>query len=299
MVKRWAMMAAVAAGLMSSAAAAEEVVRDYDNRKFVAELTLAPGKTLADNLLLVVHGTMSHKDSELIVAFREAMKQRGVNTLAINLRMGFDNRHGPVDCALPQVHYHREALLDIGVWLTWAQENGAKKVDLFGHSRGGNQAAWYAFEKPQVPLVGKVALLAPLTWDKDREAAEYRQRWGHGYEETLKVAEHMVQYTHKRDFLPEPVDFLYCAKAKVNAETFFEYYGDDQRKDTPSILRGVDRKVLIVMASDDKVVPDLPAKLAGRKLPHVTTRTVAGADHFFRDLYMDEVADAVAEFLKQ
>lgn len=298
MVKRWATAVVFAAGLICGTAAAEEVVTEYEGRHFVAELTQAPGKTVADNLLLVVHGTLSHKDSELIVAFREAMKQRGVNTLAINLSLGFDARRGPVDCTLPQVHYHREALLDIGVWLTWAVEHGAKKVDLFGHSRGGNQAAWYAFERPRVDLVGKVALLAPMTWDKDRESAEYRQRYGHGYDDTLKIAEEMVKYTRKREFLPEPVDFLYCPKAKVNAESFFEYYSDDQRKDTPSILRGVDRKVLIVMGTKDKVVPDLPAKLAGRKLPHVTVRTIDGADHFFRDLYMDDVADAVAEFLK-
>lgn len=298
MAKVWAWAAALAAAVIGGSAAAEEVTTEYEGRHFVAELTLASGKAVADNLLLVVHGTMSHKDSEIIVAFREAMKQRGINTLAINLSLGVDNRHGPLDCAVPQVHYQREALLDIGVWLTWARDHGAKKVDLFGHSRGANQVAWYAFERPQVPLVGKVALLAPMTWDKDREAARYRERYGHGYDDTLKTAEEMVKYTRKRDFLPEPVDFLTCPKARVNAEAFFEYYDDDQRKDTPSILRGVDRKVLVVMGSEDTYVPDLPAKLAGRKLPHVTTKTIQGADHFFQDLAMDEVADTVAAFLK-
>lgn len=297
-MKRWVMMAAMAAGLVCGSASADEVVTEYEGRRFVAELTLAPGKTVADNLLLMVHGTMSHKDSELMVALREALQQRGVNTLAINLSMGFNERRGPVDCSQPQVHYHREALLDIGVWLTWARDRGAKKVDLFGHSRGANQAAWYVFERPKVEMLGKVALLAPLTWDKNREAAQYRERYGHDYEDALKASEEMVKYTRKRDLLPEPVDFLYCEKARVSAEAFFEYYSDDLRKDTPSILRGVDRKILIVMGSEDKVVPDLPGKLTGRKLPHVTTKTIQGADHFFRDLYVDDVADAVAEFLK-
>lgn len=299
-MKRWATMLAVAATMIAGPAAAEEVIQEYEGRRFVAELTLAPGKTIADNMLLMVHGTLSHKDSELMVALREALRDRGINSLAINLSLGFNERRGPVDCTQPQVHYHREALLDIGVWLTWLRDKGARKVDMFGHSRGGNQAAWYVFERPKVEMVGKVVLLAPLTWDKDRDAAEYRERYGHGYEKTLEQAEEMIKYTRRREFLPEPVDFLYCPKAKVTAEAFFEYYSNDLRKDTPSILRGVDRKILVIMGSQDTVMPDLPGKLAAKaaKHPHVTTRMIDGADHFFRDLYMDDVADAIAGFLK-
>lgn len=294
-----ALMAALLAVLAFPTAQAEEVVYEYDGRKLVADATLAPGKAWSDPVVLMVHGTLQHKDQETIKAMRELLNARGYNTLALNLSLGVDERRGPRDCAVPHGHYHRQALVEIGIWLTWLREHGATKVALFGHSRGGNQVAWYAFERPKVDLIGPVVLLAPTTWDKDEEARRYRERFGHGYDEILAKAQDMIKRSRGGERMPGEVDFLYCDKAAVSGQAFFEYYGNDLRKDTPSLLPGVDRPVLIVAGAEDEVVPDLVKKVNGRKLKHVELKVIEGADHFFRDLYAEEAADLIARFLDQ
>lgn len=298
-MRRLAMAMVTGLLISSGAALAEEVTTVHEGRRLVAEATLAPGKTWSDNAVLLVHGTMAHKDQETVRAMRELLKERGLNTLAINLSLGLSDRRGPYDCSVPHKHRHVEALLDIGVWLRYLQEAGAQRVALMGHSRGAAQVAWYMFEKPKVDLLGPAVLLAPMTWDKDREAQRYQQRFGHGYEETLKQAQDMVKMAHGPDFLPEPVDFLTCPKAKVTAFAFMDYYINDLRKDTPSILAGIARPVLVIAADGDDVVPDLISKVRARNLAHVELTVLEGADHFFRDLAAEEAADAAAEFLKE
>ncbi|MEZ5477161.1 MAG: hypothetical protein R3E95_06650 [Thiolinea sp.] len=52
------------------------------------------------------------------------------------------------------------------------------------------------------------------------------------------------------------------------------------------------------MGSADEVVADLPAQLAGFQAgENISLQTIDGADHFFRDLYADEMAEAMVEFL--
>ncbi len=297
MVRVWACAAALVAMVTFGSARAEEVVTEYEGFRLVADATLAEGKTWADGAVLMVHGTLAHKDQETIATMRRLLNERGHNTLALNLSLGVQERRGPFDCAIRQVHYHRQALLEIGVWLTWLQEQGAKKVALFGHSRGGNQVAWYAFEKPKVELVGPVVLLAPMTWDQKRAAEQYRARYGHGFEEALETAGAMVMRGNGHKMLEGRHDLLYCPQAEVSAQAFFEYYSNDLRKDTPSILPGVDRPVLVVAASEDEVVPELVDKVRARKLKHVELEVIDGAGHFFRDLYAEDAADAIAKFL--
>ncbi len=285
--------------LIGGSALAEEVTTVHEGRRLVAEATLAPGKTWADNAVLLVHGTMAHKDQETIRTLRELLKERGLNTLAINLSLGLSDRRGPYECSVPHKHRHVEALLDIGVWLKYLQGQGAQRVSLMGHSRGAAQVAWYMFEKPKVEFLGPAVLLAPMTWDKDREAKRYQQRFGHGFEETLKQAQDMVKMAHGPDFLPEPVDFLTCPKAKVTAFAFMDYYINDLRKDTPAILAGIARPVLVIAAANDEVAPDLVEKVQARRLAHVELKVIDGADHFFHDLAAEEAADAAAEFLRE
>lgn len=292
--------AAMAALTLIGPAVADEVTTEFQGRKLVAEATLAEGKTWADNAMLMVHGTLTHKDQETMVAMRELLKERGYNTLAVTLSLGLSDRRGDYDCAVPHTHRHVEALVDIGVWLTWLRENGATKVTLFGHSRGGAQVAWYVFERPKIDLVGPVVMLAPTTWDSAVEAKRYRERFGHGYEETLAQAQDMVKRMHGRDFLPQRVDFLNCPQAETTAFAFMEYYINDPRKDTPSMLPGVDRQALVVAAGNDQVEPDLVKKINARKFKHVELQIVEGADHMFLDDdHARQAADLIADFLKR
>ena len=72
----------------------------------------------------------------------------------------------------------------------------------------------------------------------------------------------------------------------------------DGRNDAPSQLARIPRPVLVVLAGNDEIVKDLPQKLEAAKKPAAGYRavTIDGADHFFKDLYGEDVADAVAKF---
>ena len=91
--------------------------------------------------------------------------------------------------------------------------------------------------------------------------------------------------------------FVYCEKAKATAKAVLGYYQDDARLNTPSLLPKIKKPMLIVMGSEDEVVADLPAKLEGVKQDNLSVATVDGADHFFLDLYADELVDKVTEFV--
>ena len=108
-----ALIAAAAALLFLPTAQAEEVVYEYEGRKLVADATLAEGKTWADGAVLMLHGTMAHKDQETIKSVRELLNQRGYNTLAMNLSLGVNERRGMRECEVPHGHYHRQALVDL------------------------------------------------------------------------------------------------------------------------------------------------------------------------------------------
>lgn len=289
-------MAALALGLLAGVAAkAEEVTHVYQGRTLVAELTLAPGKTIKDGIILMVHGTLGHKDMELIKSLRELLQKRGHSSLAINLSLGQSDRRGMYDCALPHRHKHTEALTDIGVWLTWLNDQGVTAVTLMGHSRGANQVSWYTFER-SVPLVRSLVLLAPMTWTPDRDAAAYKERYGADLRTVLKPAEKMVAVGRGHEMLKD-VDFLNCPKATVAAGALVDYYIFDPRRDTPTLLPGIHRPILVVTGSEDTVFPDVVQELKEHDLPHVQVEVVKGADHFFRDLHAEEVADLVAAFL--
>lgn len=105
-------------------------------------------------VVLMTHGTLAHNKMEIMSTLQNLLKDQGVSSLAINLSLGLDNRQGFYDCTVPHSHKHEDAVNEIGLWLNWLQQQGVKQVVLLGHSRGGNQTAWYATEHDS-PLIKK------------------------------------------------------------------------------------------------------------------------------------------------
>ena len=162
---------AVAANL----AHANEVTLPYRGVSLNANLELAPGKQAADGVILITHGGLAHRDMELISYLQTLLKARGYNTLAINLSLGLDNRHGMYDCAITHRHQNDDAVDEIGEWVNWLREQGAGRVVLLGHSRGGAQTALYAAERDNEG-VKAIVLMAPATKDNTNAAIYLRQR---------------------------------------------------------------------------------------------------------------------------
>jgi pimeloyl-ACP methyl ester carboxylesterase len=287
----------VIGGLAASGLAyADEVTLPYKGLTLNADFEPAAGKKPADGVILITHGALAHRGMELIVYLQNLLKQRGYNTLAINLSLGINNRHGMYDCRITQRHRNIDAVDEIGAWVDWLKAQGVKRVAVLGHSRGGAQTALYAAERDNA-LLKAVVLLAPATRET-ADAASYERRNQKPLAPVLTQARKLVK-EDKGDTVLEHVGFLTCPDTSATADTFVSYYGQDPRLDTPYLIPKIKKPTLVVAAGGDEVVIGLDKKVApladGKR---VQMKVVDGADHFFRDLYGDDAIEAVDAFLK-
>lgn len=286
-------------GLIFSGAALagqEDVSLRHGDIVLNGRLVTANGGDLAGGLVLIVHGTLAHHRMELIDAMQTALQDRGVDSLAITLGFGIDDRSGMYDCAAPHRHRHLDALDEIAAWLDWLAQRGAANVTLMGHSRGGNQAARFAAERGH-DVLARLVLLAPATWDKEGRFADYLARFGAPLALEIERAAVLVADDRGDEMMQVP-GFLYCQDAKVSAEAFLSYYADDPRLHTPAVLPEIDVPVLVIAGSEDRVVEGLPEAVApladGQR---ISLTVIEGADHFFLDFFAEDAADAIAEFV--
>jgi len=276
---------------------ADEVKLPYQGMTLNASLEKSADSWPAGPVVLMTHGTLAHSGMEIMAGLQSMFADRGISSLAINLALGLDDRPaGMYDCATPHTHRHTDAVAEIGAWLDWLKKQGAEKVALLGHSRGGNQTARFAATTPD-PVVTAVILIAPQTWSADYAAADYEKRYGKPLAPVLARAQKLVD-AGKGDTPMDPVDFAYCEQTSATAAAFVSYYANDPDMDTPRVIPGIGVPVLVVAGSEDTAVKGLPEKVGpladGER---VRLLVVDGADHFFRDLYSEDIADAVAELL--
>jgi dienelactone hydrolase len=275
---------------------AEEVTVKQGDTELRADLTLAEGKTAKDGVIMMLHGTLAHNKMEIMQSLSDLLKEKGYNTLNVNLSYALDKRPSEMlDCSIEHKHKHEDAVAELDTWMNWLKEQGAGKVAILGHSRGGNQVSWYAAEKDS-DLLEKVIAIAPATADADKSSKEYEDRYKKPLADIMTEATKLAG-EGKGSTIMELPGFVYCENAKAAADSVVSYYKDDERKNTPSLLPKIKKPMLIVMGSADEVVADLPAKLESVKQDNLKVETVDGADHFFMDLYADELADKVATFV--
>ena len=78
-------------------AKAKEVKIKHNSLILNANLNLAPKKSIASGVVLMLHGTMAHKDMEIMRNLQDMLIERGISNLAINLSLTKENRHGMND----------------------------------------------------------------------------------------------------------------------------------------------------------------------------------------------------------
>lgn len=299
---RWFLLAVWFAVVGVTSATAEEVSTRYRGLSLLGNLELAEGKGLESGVALIVHGTLAHRGMEIIADLQKHLKQRGTSTLAITLSLGIDRRTGPFDCGALHTHRPVDALDEIDAWIGWLKTSGATDIALIGHSLGGNHVAVYAAERND-PSIGSLVLLAPGTFDAARTAERYKARFGTDLDTILTDAQAKTRAGHAVDRLTG-IGFLNCENATATAGSVAAWYGPDPRRHTPSLLLRMTPRTLVVLAGADEVVPDLAdavaplTREAGQGRGEVRLHTVDGADHFFRDLFIEDAADVIAEWLK-
>ena len=278
------------------AAASSEEIRLKMNGLTVNALWQDQGSS---EVVLLLHGTLAHNDMDVIRGLRTALEEAGLSSMAINLSLDIDDRHGMYDCSQPHRHREEDALPELAAWIDWLKtEKGIESVVLLGHSRGGNQVAQKLATGPGETVVAGV-LLAPSTWQRETAEDAYRSRFGVELGSVLKQAEELAAKGAPDSLMPD-TGLLYCDPGQVSAASFLSYYRPDPSRDTPSLLPGIAVPVLVIAGSEDSVVQGLTEAMSAQTLkPGQQFAVVDGADHFFRDLFAYDVVDLIVAFLDE
>ena len=275
---------------------AQEVTQTHQGLSLNANLELANNKTLAEGVILITHGGLAHNDMEFIRYLQTLLKARGYSSLAINLSLGLDNRHGMYDCNITHRHRNSDAVDEMGLWMNWLQTQGAQRITLLGHSRGGAQTALYAAEHND-PRVQALILLAPAIAE-NTSPETYQRIHQKPLKPLLQTAQARVRAKNGGTVL-KSVGLLNCSDTSATADSFVSYYNQDPRLDTPYLIPRIRLPILVLVAGSDAVVVKLENKLARlTNSPNMKMKIIEGADHTFRDLASDDAADAIDDFLK-
>jgi pimeloyl-ACP methyl ester carboxylesterase len=256
----------------------EEVRIENGERVLNANLELAPGQTVGNGVILMLHGTLGHKDMEIMVLLQSVLQEYEFNSLAINLSFDIDDRHGFYPCDRPHTHEYNDAITELNLWVRWLEEQNVGNIVMFGHSRGANQIANYLLQEDHSIRAG--ILLAPST--------------GSGsLRESVKTN---LERATREEWLDD-VDFLHCQDARVKSTSYASYYASESQGDTPELLRNMSTPILVLSGSQDTTVPELVEMMERLDNDRVDHVQIDGADHFFRDLFAYDVVDAVVAFL--
>ncbi len=236
-------------------------------------------------VFLIVHGTWAHGAMELPATLQGLLEDEDYASLAITLSLGVDNRQGFFDCKSPVVHGHEEAIEEIHAWYLFLRDQGYSKVALIAHSRGGAQAALYQQRYPQDQLAA-LALIAPMTWQKEFVLAAYKEKFG------VDLNALLVQAAQNGNSLFSPPGILYCENTPVSPQAFISYYSVAPEKNTPRLLASGAISAFVYLGSTDP----LSERFAKQQVlfeeeENISVVTIEGAGHFFRDLYTDELID--------
>ncbi|WP_298241785.1 alpha/beta fold hydrolase [uncultured Bradyrhizobium sp.] len=298
---RWLLGLTVVLAFAGSAYAAEqELELSVAGRTTLATLRTPAEMTPDTPLVVMTHGTLAHKDMEVIQGVAKALEQRGIASLVHTLSLGVDRRKGMYDCAVRHDYVAEDAVAEIDAWVGRAKDV-SRLVFAFGHSRGGNQVARY-LAASGTPQVAGAVLLAPVTAKAEADLrASYAKTYGKPLEPFLELATKAVAAGGGGEWMDVP-GFIYCRNAVASARAFASFYAADAGQDTAALVARVKLPVLVLAATKDSVVPDVEAafaSLAGSSGGRVQLDKIEDADHFFRDLFAEDVADRIAEFIKQ
>ncbi|MCW9034219.1 MAG: alpha/beta hydrolase [Rhodospirillales bacterium] len=278
--------------LFPLAASAKDVKIIDDGITLNARLEIAEGKSLEDGVVLMLHGTLAHHGMDTIKGLQDVLLERGINTLAISLGYKIDDRYGMYDCKQTHRHLYTDAIDELTAWVKWLEAQNVGPITLFGHSRGGAQAARYLTETPSAKII-RAVLLAPATWSQERTANGFKKNHKKELTKVLEQAEALVAKGKGAQVI-EKVGFLYCPEGNATAETFVSYYRPDTRFDTPTLLTKIKVPTLVIAGSQDTVVKDIGEKISALADDEKLTFTmIEDADHFFLDLFAEDVADQI------
>ena len=274
---------------------AEQVQISHQDLTLNANLVKVDGNWPAGPVILMTHGTLAHGNMEIMAGLQSMFEEMEISSLSISLSLGLSDRKGMYDCQTPHRHQHTDAVTEIGLWHDWLKKQGVENVVLLGHSRGGNQTARYAASVND-QTVSHVYLLAPQVMTSEYSRQNYEKRYKKPLQPLLEKAQKLVS-DGKGQTLIKDIDFVYCEKTQATAEAFVSYYHfPEEKMDTTNLLGAIDYPVTVFAGSQDNTVKNLIPKTQGKVDGEKSKLVIIdGADHFFRDLYSEEIVEAIIE----
>jgi esterase/lipase len=238
------------------------------------------------SIFLILHGTLAYNKMEIIANLQELLSENDFNSLAINLALGINNRSSTMyNCDITHKHTQKDAVEEIDKWVKWLVKQGYKKIYLVGHSLGGNQIAWY-YQSSKVKEIKSAILIAPATYDKTKNKSLQKE---------LKQAKKLLKQ-NKGDKVFKNINFIYCKNSSATARAIKGNYEYQSFFDTPNILKVTNKKTLVIIGTKDKILPNLINDMKKIKNPLIKTITIKGADHFFMDLYLEDLTDLIIDY---
>ncbi|MCK5665040.1 MAG: alpha/beta hydrolase [Thiotrichaceae bacterium] len=276
---------------------AEEVTQKFNGLTLNANLEMADSKDYKDGMVLIIHGYLAHNKMEIIRTSQQTLLDNDWSSLAINLSLGIDNRHGFYDCTWPHRHLQENAVKELAAWAGWLRDKGVSKITLLAHSRGANEAMVYVVEQKD-PEVTHLVMLAPGAGENVK--IMYQERYGKTLDQTLSLAHKQIA-AGKGSELMQDIDLMSCARTKVTADTFISYYAEGNKfRQFKFYLPKISIPALIVTGTSDERQPNIVELLSpvvdGKR---TQISVVEGAGHFFRDLNMEEAMESLIEFIDE
>jgi len=242
-------------------------------------------------VFLILHGTLAWHGMELPKALQTLLADEGYPSLAISLSYGVDNRSGFYNCEQGLYSGQGAAVAEIDHWIDYLQQQGYTKIAVIAHSRGGAQMADYSLRHSD--KITQLHLIAPMHWSMQSS----RERYDAQHTESLAQVLERIEQNPQQLLLEQ--DVLSCENTTVSAAAFRSYYSPVPEKNTPALLSSVKVKTSVYLGSNDPLTPGFMAQQAlFSSNPLIDLVMIEDADHFFRDLYADEIIEDILERLE-
>jgi pimeloyl-ACP methyl ester carboxylesterase len=246
--------------------------------------------------VLLVHDTLGHHSDPAIMRLQAALVANGINSLAISLSLGLNQRKAAFDCGGEHDHRHGDAGDEIVAWVEWLQQNGSARTTLAGVGRGATQAALSVTERPDL-VVNRLVLVNPPALSAAAVSQRYQRQFGQPLRPVLEPARKLVDDGEGDTLLTAP-GFLSCKPARTTAAAFVDYYGGDHRQDIINLLPELRQQTLIVQAGADLDSQNFEKTLSTNSGGNsIVSRTLSGADAGFTGKSGEQLVELFAAFV--
>ena len=245
----------------------------------------------SNTVAIILHGMRGHRNMEIVNGIANNFIGLNIDSLIPNLSYGINSRNNDfLPCDIKHSHVKDNNIKEVMEWWRYANER-YDNIILVGHSMGGQDIL--SVYKHIMPLqnnysIKSIMLFAPSSQDYNEIRDSFINSSGVDIEElkTMSLSSYIT------------TDFLGCKKQEVKVESFLSYYDLSGGRDTVSMLSAIDIPTYIFLASEDTYVPETAEKLTDINKDNIQIYTIEGSDHFFRDLYLDDVLDIISGLIE-